>query len=91
MDLLIIRHKIKDFPGWKTAYDAHAGARAAAGLGQGRITRSADDPSELVLMFDVADLTKAKAFCASGDLKSAMQAAGVIDKPDLYFVSDAGA
>ena len=59
-------------------------------LGKGRVTRSVDDPDELVLIFDVADITKAKAFCASDDLKSAMQGAGVIDKPDLYFLDDAG-
>ena len=89
MSLLVIRHKMKDFTAWKQAYDAHAGARAAGGLGNGRVTRSVDDPSELVLIFDVADITKAKAFCASDELKSAMQGAGVIDKPDLYFLNDA--
>lgn len=90
MALLVVRHKVKDFAAWKAVYAAHAGARAKAGLGTGRVTRSVDDPSELVLIFDVADVTKAKAFCASDDLKSAMQNAGVTDKPDLYFLDDAG-
>ena len=89
MASLIIRHKVKDFAAWKKAYDAHAGARTAASLGPGRVTRSVDDPSEVVILFDVGDLEKAKAFCASNDLKSAMQGAGVVDKPDLYFVADA--
>jgi hypothetical protein len=88
MSLLVIRHKVKDFAAWKQAYDAHAGARTAGGLGTGRVTRSVDDPSELVLIFDVADITKAKAFCTSDDLRAAMQGAGVIDKPDLYFLTD---
>lgn len=90
MPILVIRHKMKDFAAWKKAYDAHANARAEGGLGKGRVTRSVDDPDELVLIFDVADITKAKAFCASDDLKSAMQGAGVIDKPDLYFLEEAG-
>lgn len=89
MSLLVIRHKMKDFTAWERAYDAHASARVAGGLGKGRVTRSVDDPSELVLIFEVEDITKAKAFCASDDLKSAMQGAGVIDKPDLYFLNDA--
>ena len=89
MASLIIRHKVKDFAAWKKAYDAHAGVRAAASLGQGRVTRSIDDPSEVILIFDAGDVAKAKAFCTSEDLKTTMQKAGVIDKPDLYFVDDA--
>ena len=90
MPLVIIRHKVKDFASWKQAYDAHEGARVAGGVTKGRVTRSADDPSEVVLVFEVADLAKAKAFCASDDLKKAMQGAGVVDKPDLYFLNEAG-
>lgn len=89
MPLLIIRHKVKDFAAWKTAYDAHAGARDKAGLTNGRVTRSVDDPSELVLIFEIADLEKAKAFGASDELRTAMQNAGVSDMPTVYFLTDA--
>ena len=89
MPLLIIRHKVKDFAHWKKAYDAHAGARAKAGLTNGRVTRSADDPDEIVLIFDAVDLAQAKAFCASADLRSAMQGAGVSDMLNFYFLNDA--
>lgn len=89
MPLLIIRHKVKDFAAWKTAYDAHAGARDKAGLTKGRVTRSVDDPSELVLIFEIADLEKAKAFGASDELRTAMQNAGVSDMPTVYFLTDA--
>lgn len=89
MQTLIIRHKVKDFPAWKRAFNAHA-ARKSAGFGKERVTTSIDDPSEVVLLLDVTDLEKARAFCVSDDLKTAMQGAGVIDKPDLYFVTDAG-
>jgi len=89
MKSLIIRHKVKDFSSWKKGYDDHAGARAAAGLGKGRVTRSVEDPNEVILIFEVGDMAKAKAFGASDDLKAAMRTAGVIDKPDSYFVEDA--
>ena len=32
MTYLLIRHCVADFANWKAAYDAHASARAAAGL-----------------------------------------------------------
>ena len=54
------------------------------------IPTSVDDPNELLILFDIVDIAKAKAFCASDDLKSAMQSAGVIDKPDTYFLDDEG-
>lgn len=89
MSLLVIRHKAKDYPAWKDAYDAHTGARTKAGLTNGRVMRSVDDPNEIVVLFDVADIAQAKAFCASDDLRTAMQGAGVIDVPNLYFLNNA--
>ena len=53
------------------------------------MTRSVDDPSEVVLVFEASDVAKAKAMGASPGLKEAMQGAGVIDKPDMYLVTDA--
>jgi hypothetical protein len=89
MALIIIRHKVKDFAAWKPAFDGHKSIQTAAGLSNPRLFRSADDPSEVVVLFDAQDLGKAKEFVSSADLKSAMQAAGVKDKPDIYFLNSA--
>ena len=89
MALLIVRHKVKDFAAWKKTYDADVPRRTAAGLSAGRVTRSVADPSEVILVFEASDIEKAKAMGASPGLKEAMQAAGVIDKPDIYLTTDA--
>jgi hypothetical protein len=89
MGLLIVRHKVKDYAAWKTVFDGHRSAQAAAGLTNPRLYRSADDASEVVILFDVQDIGKAKEFGSSPDLQSAMAAAGVIDKPDIYFLQAA--
>ena len=89
MAVMIIRHKVKDFAAWKRAYDAHKTTRDSAGLSNARLFRSADDASEVVILFDVADISKAKAFGASADLQSAMKGAGVVDQPDVYFLNRA--
>jgi quinol monooxygenase YgiN len=83
---LLIRHKVSDFAAWKATYDSHAGSRASAGLTELHLRRSIDNPNEVVMLFSVADLDKAKAFAASEDLRAAMQKAGVTDKPDVYFL-----
>ncbi len=90
MPLMIVRHKVKDFAVWKTAFDSHKSAQASAGLSNPRVFRSADDPNEIVVLFDAQDIAKAKAFGAAADLKASMMAAGVIDKPDAYFLNPAG-
>jgi hypothetical protein len=89
MALVIVRHKVKDFAAWKKAFDGHAGAQKAAGLSNPRIFRSADDANETVVLFDAKDIAAAKQFSAAPDLKSTMQAAGVVDQPTMYFLEEA--
>jgi len=38
-------------------------------------------------LFEADDIQKAQEFANSSDLREAMQKAGVIDKPDIYFLS----
>ena len=83
---MLIRHKVADFAKWKPIYDAHDSARQNAGLREEYLLRNVDDPNELILLFSAEDLEKAKAFAASDDLRQSMQRAGVIDKPDVYFL-----
>jgi hypothetical protein len=84
---MLIRHKVQDFGKWKPAYDAHQPARAAAGLKDLRLWRNADDPNDIFLLFEAADVAKAKAFAASADLKEKMTSAGVIGQPEIFFLS----
>ena len=48
--------------------------------------RNADNPNEMVVIFEWDSLEKARKFAQSEDLKKTMQRAGVIDKPDIYFL-----
>jgi hypothetical protein len=87
MNHLLIRHKVADFAKWKTAYDAHAGARQAAGLTELHLLQGIDDPNEVVILFTATDLDKVKALTSSEDMRTVMQNAGVIGKPDFLFLS----
>jgi hypothetical protein len=83
---MLVRHKVADFTKWKPVYDAHSSARQKAGLKEEHLFCNAEDPSEVLLLFSVEDVDKAKAFAASDDLREAMAKAGVSDKPDIYFL-----
>lgn len=86
MSYMMVRHKVKDYDAWKPGYDAHLPAREAAGLREVYLLRNADDPQEVIALFEASDLEKARAFSASEDLKEKMQEVGVIDRPDIYFL-----
>ena len=86
MGMMIVRHKVTDYAKWRPMFDADAQKQKAAGLTHPRVLRSADDKSEVVIIFDDADTKKAKDFAASADLKATMMKAGVVDKPTIYFL-----
>ena len=83
---MLVRHKVADFDEWKTVYKDHRKAREAAGLKDLYLWRNESDPSEVLLLFEVSDVTKAKAFSSSPDAKEKMQAAGVQGQPDVVFL-----
>jgi heme-degrading monooxygenase HmoA len=85
---MLIRHKVADFAKWKPIYDEHLPTREKAGLKEVHLLRNTENPNEVILLFSIEDLDKAKAFAASDDLRQAMQRAGVSDKPDVYFLEE---
>jgi len=86
MGMLIVRHKVKDYAKWRPLFDGHVAKQKAAGLSHPRVLRSADDKSEIVIIFDDMDTAKAKEFAHSADLKETMTKAGVVDQPTIYFL-----
>ena len=85
---MLIRHKVREFAEWKRGYDAHLPKRVEAGLTEKHLLRGADDANEVILLFQAADLARAKAFSESADLRETMQKVGVLDKPDIYFLNE---
>lgn len=87
MALLVVHHKVRDYAAWRPAYDAHEPARVASGITNGRVFRKAEDPNELVILLDVADVDRARAWAAGADLKATMQNAGVLGEPVIHIVA----
>jgi hypothetical protein len=84
---MLVRHKVRDFSVWKRGYDAHLSKRTDAGLTEKHLLRGATDSNEVVLLFVARDLSRAKTFAESTDLRETMQKLGVLDKPDIYFLN----
>jgi hypothetical protein len=86
MPYLLVRHKVSDFCTWKAAYDANLRLREDAGLKEELFLRNVDDPNEVFLLFKAARLQNARDFAASPELRQKMMEAGVVERPDLYFL-----
>jgi hypothetical protein len=85
MVVMVVHHSVRDYTGWRPAYDAHEAARTAAGLTNGRVFRSTEDPNDILILFDTSDRRRAEEFGRSDDLRTAMQNAGVVGQPEIRF------
>jgi heme-degrading monooxygenase HmoA len=89
MPYILVRHKVKDYDEWRPKFDNHE-ARKAGGSKGGRMFRTADDPNQMVVLMEWDNLDSAMAFAQSEDLREAMEKAGIIDQPDVYFLEEIG-
>lgn len=78
MTRLFVRHTVKDYAAWRTAFDAHRPARAAGGLRDARIFHSVDTPDEVLVILQADDPERARSFGNDPAVRAAMAAAGVV-------------
>jgi hypothetical protein len=86
---LTVHLKVKDYGTWRTAYDGREESRASAGITNGRVFRRAEDPNDVVILQDVADVAKARTWLASDEIKAAMEKSGVVGSPNVRFAATA--
>ena len=86
---LTIHHKVKDYAAWRTGYDGREKNRLSAGITNGRVFRNAQDPNDVVILQDVADVAKARTWLGSDDLKAQMEKSGVVGSPNVRFAAAA--
>ena len=84
---MLIRHKVRDFFEWKKVYDTQLMKRIEVGLIEKHVFRGVDDTNEVTILYQAKDLARAKAFSQSPELRERMEKGGVVDKPDIIFLS----
>ena len=89
MPYMLVRHKVEDYSKWKPMFDQHGATRKANGSKSAHVFRSADDPNDIVILFEWDNLENARRFTQSQDLREVMQQAGVSGPPDISFLNDA--
>jgi len=86
---LTIHLKVKDFNAWRTGYDAREKSRVTSGITNGRVFRNQNDPNDVVILQDVADVSKARTWLGSPEMKTAMEKGGVLGSPSIRFAAAA--
>ena len=85
MATLFVRHDVKEFGTWKTAYDAFDDERKTMGVTGEGVFQADDNPNNVTVYHEFKDMAAAKAFMDNPRLKEVMESAGVTSAPDIWF------
>jgi hypothetical protein len=86
---MFIRHNVTDYATWRKTYDAFDATRKKLGVIGQAVYQATDNPNDVTVTHDFKSLEKAKAFADSGELKEAMENAGVQGPPTIWFTTKA--
>jgi hypothetical protein len=82
MAILQIEHPVRDFEGWKKAFDSDPVGRTQGGVRRHRISRPADDPNYVVIELEFDGPDEADAFLLRlRSLRSRVVDEGLIGEP----------
>ncbi|MBX9766427.1 MAG: nuclear transport factor 2 family protein [Bdellovibrionales bacterium] len=83
---VIVRNRLSDLDRWLTGFAQHRSARAACGLFERQIFRSAENPSEVFVLLETSDALATKSFLQSQSLGEFKASLGVVGQPEYSFV-----
>ena len=87
MTTMFIRHTVTNYKAWREVYDDFAPVQKAKGVTAQAVYQAADSPNDITVTHDFATVEAAHAFANSEELKSAMQNAGVVGAPTIWFTN----
>ena len=88
MATMFVRHTVSDYKAWRKLYDDFAPTQKAKGVTAKAVYQAADDPNDITVTHDFATVAEAQAFAMSPELKKAMQGAGVVGAPTVWFTNN---
>ena len=89
MAYMFVRHTVKDLDAWKSVFDSVDDLRRRNGERSYRILSEGNGSNEIFALFEWDSLDNARKYASSPELRAAMERAGVVGKPDIYFLEEA--
>ena len=86
MTAILVRHKVQDYAKWRSCFDGLDSFHKEKGVKSAQVLRSVDNPNEVIVITEFENVDMAHKFGQLPGLKDAMQKAGVVDQPSIYFL-----
>jgi quinol monooxygenase YgiN len=80
--------KVKNYERWKEGYDDNVEQRRANGETSFQVFRNTDDPNTLTVLSTYKSAEQVQAFMNSPDLKAAMEAAGITQMGQVFYLEE---
>jgi quinol monooxygenase YgiN len=87
MATMFVRNTVSNYQTWRKVYDDFASVREAKGVTAQAVYQAADNPNDITVTHEFATVEAAQAFAKSDELKKAMQSAGVVGAPTIWFTN----
>ena len=84
MTAIVRRARVDDYARWKMVYQAGEAARQAAGWRDQGVFRNPDDPNEIVILTEVDDVERARAYAESEEVQRRQRASGLLETTYYY-------
>ncbi len=88
MTTMFVRHTVSSCSVWRKHYDEFHAVQKAKGVKAQAVYQAADNPNDITVTHDFANLEVPQAFAKSDELKTAMQGAGVVGAPTIWFTNN---
>lgn len=88
MAMIVVLHRVNDYPAWRREYDEFEPAQKAGGVVSESVYQAKDDPNNVLVLHTFSTMAEAEAFVGSPELRDVMQRAGVADAPRIEFFEE---
>jgi len=89
MASILITHNVKDYAEWKKVFDSAINLRKSGGELSAQVYRDSSDLNKVTTINKWDTLVNAQKFAHSPELKAAMEKAGVVGAPVVFFLNEA--
>jgi Antibiotic biosynthesis monooxygenase len=87
MTTMFARHTVSDYKAWRKVYDDLASVQKTKGVNAEAVYQATDNPNDVTVTHEFRTVEAAMAFVKSNELKKAMQSAGVVGAPTIWFAN----
>jgi heme-degrading monooxygenase HmoA len=87
---VLVQVRFENYEKWRAVFEEASTLRKSYGSQRVRIFRKLEHADEVVILGEYEDMERARRLFQSPEFREATQRGGVIGKPEVWFIEDAG-